>query len=331
MSRAKTKTKPIASASQTSQSPQPLTKPEEPQVPKPALTREERLKQLLQGRPLYVNSIAASLLGYDHGAVLREMQHARAQMLRFYMSEPGGKLSAEEASIRVDTSLEDVDEAVSRILSQPADAANWYGLEKLFSKSPAMAKSVWRLIKDEARQEFESGHRAAQVFEPVGWLREAWRRAQYLGIRESFIEQWQPQGGIDLAMIDMLTQSYYLYLYWNEISVTRSETEVRADPPAWIRDKAYREQAYPRERGHGYWNPPYAHEQAAVEHAAQMADRYLRAFQRTLRAMRDLRRYSSPVTINNPQQVNIAADGGQQVNALNVSDQPASKNVVSRG
>ena len=117
-------------------------------------------------------------------------------------------------------------------------------------------------------------------------------------------------------MIDMLTQSYYLYLYWNEISVTRTETEVRADPPEWIRDKAYREQAYPRERGHGYWNPPYAHEQEAVEHAAQMADRYLRAFQRTLRAMRDLRRYSSPVTINNPQQVNIAADGGQQVNAV---------------
>ena len=51
-----------------------------------------------------------------------------------------------------------------------------------------------------------------------------------------------------------------------------------------------------------------------------MADRYLRAFQRTLRAMRELRRYSSPVTINNPQQVNIAADGGQQVNAVEVKD-----------
>ena len=35
---------------------------------------------------------------------------------------------------------------------------------------------------------------------------------------------------------------------------------------------------------------------------------------RVLRQMRDLRRYSVPVTINNPKQVNIAADGGQQVN-----------------
>lgn len=30
--------------------------------------------------------------------------------------------------------------------------------------------------------------------------------------------------------------------------------------------------------------------------------------------MRDLRRYGVPVTINNPKQVNIAAEGGQQVN-----------------
>ena len=35
---------------------------------------------------------------------------------------------------------------------------------------------------------------------------------------------------------------------------------------------------------------------------------------RTLRQMRDLRRYNVPVTINNPKQVNIAAEGGQQVN-----------------
>jgi hypothetical protein len=33
--------------------------------------------------------------------------------------------------------------------------------------------------------------------------------------------------------------------------------------------------------------------------------------------MRDLRRYSVPVTINNPKQVNMAADGGQQVKVQN--------------
>ena len=58
-------------------------------------------------------------------------------------------------------------------------------------------------------------------------------------------------------------------------------------------------------------------EQNAIEHAAQMADRWNRIYMRTLRNLRDLRRYSMPVTINNPQQVNIAADGGQQVNVNN--------------
>jgi hypothetical protein len=58
-------------------------------------------------------------------------------------------------------------------------------------------------------------------------------------------------------------------------------------------------------------------DQEAIDHAAQTADRWRRAYQATLRQMRDWRRYSVPVTINNPQQVNIAVDGGQQVNLQN--------------
>jgi hypothetical protein len=46
----------------------------------------------------------------------------------------------------------------------------------------------------------------------------------------------------------------------------------------------------------------------------QMMDWYDWLFLRTLRQLRDLRRYSTPITINNPQQVNIAVDGGKQVN-----------------
>jgi hypothetical protein len=37
-------------------------------------------------------------------------------------------------------------------------------------------------------------------------------------------------------------------------------------------------------------------------------------FLRTLRQMRDLRRYTPPVIVNNGGQVNVAANGGQQVN-----------------
>ncbi|HEY9436242.1 MAG TPA: hypothetical protein VI260_32710 [Blastocatellia bacterium] len=58
--------------------------------------------------------------------------------------------------------------------------------------------------------------------------------------------------------------------------------------------------------------------QNTIEHAMQMIDRYNRPFLWTLRQLRDLRRYSTPITIDNPQQVNIAADGGKQVNAVKV-------------
>jgi hypothetical protein len=53
----------------------------------------------------------------------------------------------------------------------------------------------------------------------------------------------------------------------------------------------------------GYWNRPHVTEQQALDSAVQMADRFNRIFVRTLRQLRDLRRYS-PVTINNPNQVN---------------------------
>lgn len=64
----------------------------------------------------------------------------------------------------------------------------------------------------------------------------------------------------------------------------------------------------------GKWKAVALNGDGDAQQAAEMADRYNRLFLRTLRQLRDLRRYVVPVTINNPQQVNIAADGGQQVN-----------------
>lgn len=54
-------------------------------------------------------------------------------------------------------------------------------------------------------------------------------------------------------------------------------------------------------REDGYWFRPYVSEKEALDQAVQMADRFNRIFMRTLRQLRDLRRYA-PVTINNPNQ-----------------------------
>jgi hypothetical protein len=48
-----------------------------------------------------------------------------------------------------------------------------------------------------------------------------------------------------------------------------------------------------------------------VDQAGAMVDRFNRIFLRTLRALRDLRRYAPPVIVQNAGQVNVAS---QQVN-----------------
>src|ERR1044071_8640207 len=64
----------------------------------------------------------------------------------------------------------------------------------------------------------------------------------------------------------------------------------------------------------GHWEIPFIEESEAIEQAHQLADRWRRSFHASSRALRDWRRYSSPVIVQNAGQVNIASDGGQQVN-----------------
>ncbi len=127
----------------------------------------------------------------------------------------------------------------------------------------------------------------------------------------------------------MLAQTFFQWQYWLEETVKRSQTEPRKEHYEYRKWKQANERI---KNAHswqeGYWFPPYVHEQAAIEHAVQMADRFNRIYMRTLRQLRDLRRYA-PVTINNPNQVNIAADGGQQVNISNTKEEKNTKKIIS--
>lgn len=182
------------------------------------------------------------------------------------------------------------------------------------------AAEFWERAKKEGRNEFESGHLAAHITFPVGYMKGLWNIARYLGVRESFIDDWNPVGGIEVSLIDMLAQTYFQWQFWLEQTVKRSQTREHEEHPEYSKWKAHRKAENKWiGRQEGYWFRPLVSEQEAVEHAAQMADRWNRIFMRTLRQLRDLRRYS-PVTINNPSQVNIAADGGKQINVAE-SDQ----------
>jgi hypothetical protein len=62
------------------------------------------------------------------------------------------------------------------------------------------------------------------------------------------------------------------------------------------------------------WEPPRVEPAEWIEEAASMADRFNKLFLRTLRALRDLRRYApTSVVVQGVAQVNVA-NGPQQIN-----------------
>ncbi len=262
-----------------------------------------------------------SNVGYT--SLLRQMHNAYVRRVAFYRSPEGGSLSIEQAraeAFHACTSREEAEKIFDQMMRLPLDSLNFVDLQELYSYAPRAAEVVWEMTKNEGRREFESGHLAANITFPEGYMKGMWNIARYLGVRESFVDDWKPQGGIEVAMIDMLAQSYFQWQFWLEQTVKRSQTREKEFHPEYSRWLAQRNLEL-KANGitDGYWNRPYVSEQQAIEHAVQMADRFNRIFMRTLRQLRDLRRYA-PVTINNPNQVNIAADGGQQVNINNKDD-----------
>jgi hypothetical protein len=257
-----------------------------------------------------------SAIGYS--SLFRQMHKAFVRQVAYYKSPGGGSYPVEEArklAFHACTNREEAKRIFKDMMRLPLDILSFVDLMELQSFAPRVAEWFWERAKTEGKKEFESGHAAANITFPVGYMKGLWNIARFLGVRESFIDEWNPRGGIEVALIDMMAQSYFQWQFWLEETVKRSQTREHEEHPEYSRWKAMRAQEnkiYGR-RDEGYWFRPLVSEKEAVEHAVQMADRWNRIFMRTLRQLRDLRRYS-PVTINNPSQVNIAAEGGQQVN-----------------
>lgn len=263
--------------------------------------------------PVDIDSLEAQV-GYS--SLVRQLQRGFLRSVAFYRSKAGGSLSIEEARSRAFHATDDREEAVKELnmmMSLPVEQLNFIDLAELYSAAPRAAERFWENVKREARKEFESGHLAANICFPDGYMKQVWNIGRYIGVRESFLVEWQPKGGIEVAMIDMIAQAYFQWQYWLEKTVQRSETREKEEHPDYTEWKRYRVKSGQSGTHDGRWIRPYVSEVKAIEHAVQMADRFHRIFMRTLRQLRDLRRYSS-VTINNANQVNIAAEGGKQAN-----------------
>ncbi len=256
-----------------------------------------------------------SAVGYT--SLFRQMHQGFIRRVAFHRTPAGGSLSIEEArakAFHACSNKEEAKKAFRSMMRLPLESLNFVDLLELHSFAPRAAERLWENAKLEGQKEFLSGHLGANISFPEGYMKQVWNIARYLGVRESFIDDWKPTGGIEYSLIDMLTQAYFQWQFWLEQTVKRSLTREREQHPEYSRWMARREEEY-RANGwtDGYWFRPFVSEQQALDAAVQMADRWNRIYMRTLRQLRDLRRYA-PVTINNPNQVNIAADGGQQVN-----------------
>jgi len=109
---------------------------------------------------------------------------------------------------------------------------------------------------------------------------------------QEMAKDWQPLTGIEYLLVEQMAQAYTMMLHW---------TNLYAYYCVYRTGKVDTEQ--------GRWEAPRVSESQAVADAAGMVDRWNRMFMRSLRQLRDLRRYN--VVIQNAGQVNI---GEKQVN-----------------
>jgi hypothetical protein len=186
----------------------------------------------------------------------------------------------------------------------PVEELTWSLLDRLAEASAAACAEKWTQMKAQARREFAAGGPAASV---VG-ADSPWKRAQFLAIRASFVEEWRPRGGVEVALIDQAAVAYRAWMQWQE-RATRLAGDVDREE---MRQRRVLEGAYEREQPGEFGLYRFEELRRRESEAADMADRYQRAFVRAVRALRDLRRYAGAVHIHSNQgQVNI---GEQRVN-----------------
>lgn len=222
-------------------------------------------------------------------AITREMARAYVRMVSAYQSSmqlpPAEAADAARSAPRLPM----------EITTEDYKLVSFHQLGRVLEDDPDRAMAIWSEIKRLAAAELSSGMRASEA---AGVNADPWTRAQFLLIRQGLIDDWKPSGDVELRLIDMLAQSFCQWQQWLEVLT------MRAQCIADVRDDAKRKKD-------GYYVPPRVTEAEATEQAVMMVDRFNRVYLRTLRSLRDLRRYSGTVIVNNPAQVNLAH---QQVN-----------------
>lgn len=102
----------------------------------------------------------------------------------------------------------------------------WRAMRSLEDEHPGSIAILWERINDYARDELESGNRAASVAvddqKPLS-------RAQFLVLREKYIDEWQPHNVLESQMIDAICQAQTIREYWMRLATERAAVECEVE------------------------------------------------------------------------------------------------------
>lgn len=188
---------------------------------------------------------------------------------------------------RPDTELDEHVQYVKRTATRFID---WGDLGTLWNANPRDAIELWRAIRLEARDEFISGHYGARAFESADYMHSAFKRAQYLSIRDGLVEEWRPRGASEFILIDQMTQAYVMQMHWTEEAMRRAQTEPRTESyefRQWVQHQ--KDAARYNQWDAGHWDIPYQHKAEAVEQAFRLVDLCAKTFQRAVRQLANIR------------------------------------------
>lgn len=170
----------------------------------------------------------------------------------------------------------------------------WYDLSATWTRDEADGQALWARIKHIAAQEQRTGRTGASAI--ASQEDRPRTRAEYLVVWDELADGLRPTNGTERLLIDGLTQAILMQRHWLQVMVRTEALD------------AIRHSRHPRETT----EPPRLSEAAAVDRAMAMQERFSRMFIRLLTAYNDQRRLFSTLVVSGGQ-VNIAADGGQQL------------------
>ncbi len=214
------------------------------------------------------------------------MARRRTEYLAFLQAEC--RMTKEEALAHDQRSEE---ERLKDLDGRPVRNLTWNDFDSVAEFDMKAALGKWQELKAQARAQWESGLRGAETMR----LGEPWERARYGALLSSFKDEWQPRGGIELALIEQMAQCYssWLSCLENYLFIDFFDGSEKVDDE---------EAGY---HSRGYVVPPRLSRAQYIDRALRTAERFQRMFLRSLRALRDLRRYVPKITIHSEEQVNI--------------------------